>query len=678
MRHALSAAVFLLVCPIALAQHFHHASAPPAPGDELRNSPCTKILVDAVPQPDVLKVYWPVTGSHAAMLYFSQGMTEYYGFNYEEALRNFRRAKGADPNMAMASWGIALAAGPNINLGMDNRCRDLAVSEMACAVDLAKKQKGVITPVEEGLINALALRYAGPITETVAYTVAMRNVWEMAKNAARTKESAATMANVGALYAESMLEMRPWALYDAAYRQALDTQTIIDVLKESMAVALAKDTEAIGANHFWIHTVEASDDFNRALPSAELLDKAVPGSGHLLHMPSHIYLLRGEYAKAMASNTEAVRVDRSQYKDSCSGWYSQYTDNLSCPQLYYGHYLSHNLFFRSVSASFSGQSAEAVTSACETREHAIHFQANEPGLQRYMTAPLMTLVLNRNWDAILNQEKTPPSNCYMKPFLPNGCHILTATWRWARGMAYAAKGNIAGAVNEYDAMATEMLDIAHPTPTGWGNNSAAAVLAIAQSTLQARYTWAGGQCKPCEPCGDKCKASAPCNASRCGGGPCQQDIIDQTIEHLKLAVTHEDALVYDEPPQWLPPAREALGGVYLRAARLIPDSGKRKEMFMKAEKTFDQEIVRHRESGRALYGRIRALIGREASSGELADARERFCKAWKDADYTMTELDLWPALDGGDGGVSTITCPKETQIVAPSSRSCPPLPPPPQ
>jgi len=511
MRRLALAAVFLLVCPIALAQHFHHATAPDS-ADPDRNSPCTKKLVAAVPAPDVDKVYWPVTGNADAQQDFRRGITEYYGFNFEEALVYFRIAKQKDPNMAMASWGIALAAGPNINLGMNDRCRQLAVCEIGNAMTLAKP--GSVTRVEKGLIDALALRYAGRDVNTVAYAVAMRNAWDFAsavkhdadKSATsddQKKRAAAVMANVGALYAESMLDMRPWGLFDAAYRPALDTNTIIDVLETSMKA----EPDAIGANHFWIHTKEASEDpeaacgaaklLNYAVPGSEKCDRnytsqepdkkhppAVPGSGHLLHMPSHIYLLTGEYERAMSSNTDAVKKDREQYEGVCRGWYPEYTKNLNCPQLYYGHYLSHNLFFRSISAAFGGQSAEAVKSACDTREHAVHFVANEPGLQRYMTAPLMTMVMNRNWDAILTQAE-PDENCYMSPFVPpaypqNGCHIYKATLHWARGMARAAAGRagLTEARIEFGKMGTQMGMIVPPTPIGWGNNTAAAVLAI--------------------------------------------------------------------------------------------------------------------------------------------------------------------------------------------------------
>jgi tetratricopeptide (TPR) repeat protein len=703
---------------MAFAQH-QHATA--AAG---RVSPCTKNNYErnkpnldfkpAALQTNLQTVIWPV--SHAdtengwnAQKYFSQGMTEYYGFNYEEALRNFRSAGQQDPDMAMAWWGVALAAGPNINIGMDDQCREVAVTAIACAEALSDDLQLMDSrPVEAGLIKALSYRYAGPLTETTAYAVAMRHVWEKANanwkfepDVAQNKHD---VANVGALYAESMIEMRPWGLFDAAYREALDTPTILTVLLEAMRPAQkdnvstciepaepnaplgpCPDPDAIGAVHFYIHAIEASRAPELGEKSANVLNAATaPPAGHLLHMPSHIYLLDGNYLTSRDSNSRAVKTDRDQYGDACKGHYNEYSTNLDCPQLYYGHYLSHNLFFRSVSAAFAGQSAEAQQSACDTRDHAARFEANEPGLQRYMTAPLVTLVMNRNWDAILGGliSKELPEDCNMAPFAANGCHIYRAMWHWARGMAFAADGydgethyahvaNLRFARTEYDLMAVEMVEVAPPTPRSWGNNTAAAVLAIAQSTLQARYSWAGGTCKPCVGCGTA-TCSAVCNVAQCIGAQCS-DTMEQAIEHLKLAVTHEDALVYDEPPQWFPPTREALGGAYLRVAKSLPDNTndqtqKRINAFELAEKTFDEELARHSKSGRALYGKLLAIQGQHKSTTTAKDA---FCNAWLNSDYTMTEEDLWPSANGSSADVKTITCTgKETAVKEPAKNSC--------
>ena len=632
MRRFACVLAFLLVCPMALAQHFHHG-ATAAPG---RISPCTKYLsfAPAVLQPKFQKVDWPVTtGKPDARLYFNQGMTQYYGFNFEEALRNFLGAKKADPTMAMASWGIALAAGPNINLAVDDECRAVAQAESKRARDLMMTGSSV-TEVERGLIEALPLRYGKPeelASEAVDYSVAMAKVWDKAQKGS----SPQVLTNVGALYAESLLELRPWALFDVCQRPALDTDLIESVLMEAKAVE-----NAVGANHFWIHTVEASNSPARALASANLFrDGLVAASGHLVHMPSHIYLLLGDYKQAVDSNINAVVADVSEYALPCGGSYAQYSTNDKCPQLYYGHYLSHNYFFGAVAATFSGQSERAVTLACDTRAHAQRFVANEPGLQRYMTAPFMALVMNRRWDTILNkdEEPEPPAKCYMDQFPGDGCHILRSMWFWARGMADATKGQVVPAETEYAAMNNEMKMIAPPTPIGWGNNSATAVLSIGQSILKARLTWASGQCKA----GEKRETC--------------ENAIERAIAHLKLAVTHEDNLVYDEPPQWFPPAREALGGAYLQAKK-----------FKEAELTFDEELRIHKASGRALYGRMRALQ-EQGQSAKASTAATDFCTAWVNADYTMTDEDLWPA-GTLDSKIVVTTCGKPKK--EPSRNTC--------
>lgn len=629
MRRVVSAAVFLLACPIAVAQHFHR-TASPAPGDEYRHSPCCKVFAEAVPQPELQKVKWVVTGKAAALPFFSQGMTQYYGFNYEEALRNFRMAKKLDPDMAMASWGIALAAGPNINLGMDRDCHQLAKAESRSAVDKANKQPR-ITPVERALIDALPLRY--DFTEPSKEIEAQKAY--RAKLAEKWKELQGD-ANYGALYAESIIELHPWDLYDKNHHvTSPDTDIVVGVLETAMKA----DPDAVGANHYWIHVVEAGPTPGDGLRSADLLQTLVKASGHLVHMPSHIYLLGGQYDRAVTSNEHASAVDAGQYKECCSGPFQDYTANPFCPQLYYGHYLSHNYFFGSVSATFSGQSRKAVAMACDTRAHTQNFLVNEPGLQRYMTAPLMTLVVNRNWDAILNYPR-PRDDCYNQPpFKPEiGCYTLRAMWHWARGMAYASRDENQGqAKAEYDAMGREMAKVVAPQPDHWGNNLALPVMKIGQALLRARYEW----------------------------------ITDRTagFAYLRAAVTNEDALTYDEPPQWFPPAREALGGAYLLQGSYEP-----------AIKQFDLELKDHPASGRALYGRMRALQ-LDGQKREAAKARIAFCAAWQNADYSMTDKDLWPVKEAS--GNPVVICTRAVSDPppsrSPSSLSCqePPWPPPP-
>jgi tetratricopeptide (TPR) repeat protein len=627
----MSAALFLLACPIAIAQH--HGPVSSALGGESRGSPCSKSFADAVFQPDLQKVKWAVTGKPEALPYFSQGMTQYFGFNYEEALRNFRMAKKLDEQMAMASWGIALAAGPNINLGMDDVCHKVTEEESAAAVTKAGKQSG-ITQVELALIAALPLRYdyktAGAARDAMqAYSDKLGGRWEEFKGD----------PNYGALYAESLIELHPWGLYDKEHiPTSPDTDKTIAVLKAAMEA----DPVTVGANHYWIHVIEAGPRPEDALGSANLLQVLVDASGHLVHMPSHIYLLLGKYRLAVNGNEQAAAVDVTQYQACCSGPYEKYSANPRCPQLYYGHYLSHNYFFGSVSATFSGQSKKAVKMACDTRAHAQSFLVNEPGLQRYMTAPLMTLVANRNWTAVTSYP-APPDDCYNQPPFKQApsCDILRAMWLWAQGMAMASTGNPDVAYEQYTAMTTLMDEnqTALSQPGTWGNNSAWNVLIIGQSMLHASYLWARGQG-------------------------------NDAIEDLRKAVAFEDKLTYDEPPQWFSPVCEVLGGAYLQ----------RGYNFEEAKKQFDDELKRHPASGRALYGKLRAL--QELGDANADAAKREFCKAWEYADYRMSDQDLWensPTRSNHDPGITCPVTPGSTpRPDRPSRDRCvtPPWPPP--
>jgi len=639
MRRLALATLFLLVCPIALAQMMHHGPALHFPEDNLRISPCAKLLYfkPAVSQPEFQKVYWPdiKSKSEEALKFFSQGMTQYYALNYEEALRNFLGAQKIDKTMAMASWGLALGAGSNINLDMTDACHLLAKHEINCALSQLGEgphkegceKGGSITALEKELIEALRKRYDYPVGDKRAaldhagqYRDAMKVIWDKYQ-----KDQ-----NVGALYAESMMDVHPWDLYEKDGTPKPYTPAIVDVLEKS----IGNPPDAVGANHYYIHGKEGSTkpEEAKAEPSANLLQIRVPKSGHLVHMSSHIYLLLGKYETSLDANVKAVTNDVDQYGDACRGTYGAYTKDSTCPQLYYGHYLSHNYFFGSVSATFTGQSKEAAKLACATSAHVERFLIYEPGLQRYMTAPLMTLVVNRSWDKILKYPE-PPKECYRQPPFKegSGCHIVRSIWFWARGMAFATGGNPGAASTAFKNMTDEEGRIEKHPPRTWGNNDAAKVLSIAEWILNARINWAR-----------KDKNTA--------------------FVSLISAFKDEDNLSYDEPPQWFTPAREALGGAYLQA-----------KQYGNALGVFEEALKRHPASGRALYGKVRALQGLHAPQEKIDKIiKDEYCPAWQYADYTMTDDDLWPAMDGDARSVEQITCPaRETKVSKPSGCTCP-------
>jgi len=577
-------ALSLLMPIVAGAQHFHH-HYDAAPDDNRRPSPCADRYAEPVLDASIRKVPWKVSTTNTeAQAFFEQGMTLLYGFNYEGAMQNFRAARRRDPELAIASWGIALGAGPNLNITMDGPCGDEAMNSSEAARGLAEQQHktGKITELEYQLVLALPPRYAGRTVHAVDYAVAMRKVWNRFPSD----------ANVAALYAESLMDLRPWALFNVAKQPAIDTTHVLEVLSG----ALAKHPDAVGANHYWIHAVEAGPKPGSAKASADLLSHYVPGSGHLLHMPSHTYELIGDYGSAFDINKKAVDVDIAQYGKACEGTFEQYSKNPNCLQWYFGHYAAHNHYFRAVAGAFLGRRADSLQSARDTETHVQHFVANEPGLQRYMTAPLMLLVAQHAWDAVL-KEPEPPESCYSDPFTPTGCHILRSIWHWARGMAHAAQNHPDIARGDYQDSIDEQAKIAPPTPTGWGNNNAASVLTIANEHLLARIAWAEGR-------------------------------RDAAIEHLKLAVTAEDALVYDEPPQWVHPSRQSLGGAYLAMKH-----------YHDAKRVFTEDLDHHAANGRSLYGLYRALL--HVAPKEAGKAKADYEKAWKRADYKMTDEELW-------------------------------------
>lgn len=605
-RRLLPFALALLTPTAAFAQHFHHQVGS-APEDAQRESVCKKPYATPKADDGIRKVDWPVYSAGKdpadAQRFFEQGVTLLYGFDYEGAIANFRHAMTfADKDsFPMAHWGVAMAAAPNINLGQDEDCGKVAFTESREALRQAKLAPvGKVSPADRELIEALVARYGEEPkdrVQAVDYAVAMEGVW-------LKYHTDPNAANLGAIYAESLLSLRPWALYDGAGRPAIDTERVITVLKKALDnAARGRDKLAIGANHYWIHTAEAGPKPDEAaMASADRLFEGVPSSSHLLHMPSHIYFLAGLYDKAVQANTDAIVVESEQFAKPCAGAYLIYSKNPECRQLYFGHYGSHDYFFRAISQAFQGHYDEALQDADLTAAHARHFINNEPGLQRYMTAPLLVAAAVGRWDKVRSIEE-PPFDCYIEPPFQqkSGCHILHAMWHWAQGMALAKPSTLAAARTQVVGFLGQRADIQKEGPTGWGNNSADAVLSVAEEMLRARIAWAEGK-KPA------------------------------AVEHLKLAVTHEDAMVYDEPPQFIFPTRQALGGAYLAVGA-----------FPEARDAFDADLQRHKGNGRSLYGMWKALE-RIPNQQALAEEYRRMYKAaWIDkGGKELTNDMLWP------------------------------------
>jgi tetratricopeptide (TPR) repeat protein len=444
------------------------------------------------------------TTNKEAQRFFDQGLNYIYAFNHDEAVRSFKRAAELDPQMAMAHWGIALALGPNINLDVDPEREKAAYEAAQKARSLALKAP----ENERALIEALAKRYSiDPKADLKRLAVDYKNAMNEVVRRYPDDLDAAT------LYAESAMDLRPWQLWTADGKPAEGTEEIITVLES----VLRRNPDHPGAIHYYIHAVEASPHPERALAYAPKLKVLMPAAGHIVHMPSHIYMRTGDYAAAARSNEEAAEADRAYIKsDGVRGIY---------PVMYY----SHNLHFLAIAYSMDGKFAEARRSAEQLEANVGPHLKEMPMLEGFMiTSPLVLVRFNR-WDDVLK--------------MPEPAQAMTGTravWRWARAVAYAASGKMEQALTEQKAFLEARKAV--PADAAWGLNSAQSILQIAEKVLDAKIALARRDRK-------------------------------SAIEFLEDAVRMQDAQAYDEPPAWFLSSRETLGAVLL-ASGLNEDAEK--------------------------------------------------------------------------------------------------------
>ncbi len=357
------------------------------------------------------------TTSVEAQRFFDQGLTLIYAFNHDEAVRSFKRAAALDPEAPMPLWGIALAVGPNYNLDVDPEREKAAYEAIQKARALAAKAPAN----ERAYVDALASRYTNDSKAdlkklAVDYKNAMRDLVKRYPD----DLDAAT------IYAESMMDLRPWNLWTLDGKPAEDTQEIIAVLQS----VLARDPQHVGANHYYVHAIEASPHPEQALTSAQRLETLVPNAGHLVHMPAHIYERTGDYAGAARANEVAANVDRAYLKST------------GMPGGMYGMmYYSHNLHFLAMAASMEGNFAQARNASDQLVANVGPGVKEMPMLEWFLPMPTYMLARFGHWDEILNLPDPGPS-----------LGIATATWHYARGLAYCAKGDPAKARAERDAL----------------------------------------------------------------------------------------------------------------------------------------------------------------------------------------------------------------------------------
>jgi tetratricopeptide (TPR) repeat protein len=439
----------------------------------------------------------PITTKNLeAQRFFDQGLTLVYGFNHEEAVRCFRRAAELDPHSPMPLWGIAMAVGPNYYMDVDLQREKTAYETILKALGLA----AAASEGERGYVAALARRYsADPKADLKTLAVDYKNA--MGELARRYPDD----LDAATLYAESMMDLHPWQLWTSDGKAGEATPEIIRVLES----VLRRDPEHAGANHYYIHALEASPYPERALPSARRLETLVPAAGHLVHMPSHIYMRTGNYDAAAKSNEAAVKAD--QY----------YLEATRTQDSFYGlMYYSHNLHFLAAALSMEGRFTDAKKAADDLVDNVEPYVREMPMLERFMPMPTLVLVRFHRWDEIV--KSVEPNRKLM---------LANALWHAAQGQARSAMGDATRADLERATLASAIARAPVDVPF-WFNNSASAILNLAAVALDARIANAKGDRKA-------------------------------AIDHWKKAVEMQDGLNYDEPPYWFCSARESLGGALL-------------------------------------------------------------------------------------------------------------------
>jgi tetratricopeptide (TPR) repeat protein len=496
------------------------------------------------------------TKNKDAQLFINQGLNLAYAFNHAEARRAFREAARLDPNLALAYWGQALVLGPNINALMEPNEEPTAYELVQKAVSLKAKA----SPREQALIEALEKRYSGKTEDRTAndraYAAAMREVHERFPND----------LDIATLYIESMMDVRPWGYWMPDGRPHEGTADIVALTED----LIRRNPKHPGALHLYIHLVEATSTPERAEKAADALLTLVPAAGHMVHMPSHIYQRVGRYADAMKSNQLAIQADED------------YITQCRAQGLYPMGYYPHNIHFLWFAASADGQSRIAIESARKVASKIDDAVMKDmPMLAAFRVVPYFALTRFGQWDAMLNEPEPPATSAYLK-----------GGWHYARGVAFAAKGQLAQAEQELAKLREIMKDTSLDQPL-FSPNTGRAVLSVGPEVLAGEIAAARGE-------------------------------FDKAIAHLTSAVRLEDALVYTEPSEWHYPPRLALGAILLEAGRPA-----------EAETVYWEDLRRNRDSGWALFGVLQAL--RAQQKDDLAAIVEaRFKKAWERADVTLT------------------------------------------
>lgn len=457
------------------------------------------LLVSAAPA-DTVPLYTNLGDHHFAITtsvpgaqqYFDQGLRLVYGFNHGEAIRAFREAARLDPTCAMCFWGVAYAHGPHVNAGMDSASGVAAYDAAQQALRLASRA----SPRERAYVRAVAQRYAKvpPVARAKLDSAYARAMGEVVRQYPTDLDAAA-------LYAEALMDLRPWNYYQMPSGEPYPGT---DIILAQLERVIQGNPNHPGACHYYIHAVEAVQP-QKAVPCAERLAALMPGVGHMVHMPAHIYIRVGRYNDAVESNVHAVHTDEA------------YIEGQRPQGVYPLGYYPHNLHFLSFAATMAGRSGQAIETARSllTKSN-LEVARSVPLVQSFVPFVDLSLVTFGRWDELLAQ-----------PLPPSDLRYASTMAHYARGVAFAATGKWTEAAAELDA-------VKQAAAAASGDNKP--TFDVAMHALMGEIALRRGA-------------------------------LGEAETHFRAAMGIEDGMLYFEPPTWYYPIRHSLGVVLLRAGR---------------------------------------------------------------------------------------------------------------
>ena len=506
-------------------------------------------------------LHHPVTTkSKQAQRYFDQGMSLLFGFNHKEAIRSFRSAAQLDPDCAMAYWGAAYAFGPHVNKPMDTN--DTVEAWAALQLAVAAKSKG--STKEQAYITALEKRYQPEHKDDRS---ALDKGFAGAMRVLAKQYPDDLDAQV--LFAESLMDTMPWDYWTHDRTPKPETEEILNALRSVMA----RDPDHPGANHFYIHAVEAGPNPEYGLPAADRLADYASGAGHLVHMPSHIYIRVGQYHDAVQANERAVKADHD------------YIRRCRALGFYPGVYYPHNLHFLWWAQLLEGRSKDALRNSHQAAAYALE---NYCGPKKVLEAPRLrhlpwlTLVRFGRWDEALAIAQPSNTNDFL---------VDRALWHFTRGLAFVAQKNIASAEHE-------QLDLS----------------AIVSSDEAKKLS------TPAFPADKALTVSAYWLAGKVAGA---KGDMRGMIDQLEKAVAAEDAIPYMEPSYWPVPVRPTLGAALLQSGDAA-----------KAEQVFREDLQRWPRNGWGLYG-LEHSLRLQGRTEQADDVHRQFAETWSRADVKL-------------------------------------------